>query len=114
MYMENSTIIILAIILFILILLNNITIIATPNNQRANCSQTAFGCCPDGVNSRVNFYGTNCPGYRPGPGYPLHPETAPAQQPKQIGGCAGTRYGCCANNYTPKIDNNGSNCLGAK
>jgi hypothetical protein len=112
--MDSSTIIILAIILFILILLNNITVIVNHNDSQApqgNCSQTAFGCCPDGVNSRVNYYGTNCPGYRPGPGYPLHPEPAP---PKQIGGCAGTRYGCCANNSTSKVDINGSNCLGAK
>ena len=109
--MDSSTIIILAIILFILILLNNITVIVNHNDPQANCSQTAFGCCADGVNSRVNFYGTNCPGYRPGPGYPLHPETEP---PKQIGGCAGTRYGCCADNSTSKVDSKGSNCLGAK
>ena len=108
--MDTSVIIILAVILFILIILNHITIIKTPNVQ-GNCSQTAFGCCADGVNSRVNYYGTNCPGYRPGPGYPLHPETVP---PKQIGGCAGTRYGCCADNSTSKVDSNGSNCLGAK
>ena len=109
--MDRSTIIILAIILFILILLNNITVIVNHNDPQGTCSQTAFGCCPDGVNSRVNYYGTNCPGYRPGPGYPLRPETVP---PKQIGGCAGTQYGCCANNSTPKVDSNGSNCLGSK
>ena len=74
--MDKTLIIILAIILFILIFLNNVNIGTTPNNnpnpQHANCSQTEFGCCPDGVNSKVNFNGTNCPGYRPGPGYPIH------------------------------------------
>jgi len=71
----NTTfiIIILGIILFILVILNNITIITTKttNGVQGNCSQTAFGCCPDGVNSKVNFYGTNCPPYNPGPGYPV-------------------------------------------
>ena len=52
--MDSSTIIILAIILFILILLNNITVVVNHNDPQGNCSQTAFGCCPDGVNSRVN------------------------------------------------------------
>ena len=73
--MDKTVIIILTIILLLLILLNNINIDTTPNNpnpQQANCSQTEFGCCPDGVNSKVNFNGTNCPGYRLGPGYPIH------------------------------------------
>ena len=70
-------IIILGIILFILIMLNHITIISPTTtttssnaaNEQGNCSQTAFGCCPDGINSKINFYGTNCPAYNPGPGY---------------------------------------------
>ena len=131
--MDSSIIIILAIILLILIALNNITIITNPSVQQAGCSQTAFGCCPDGVNSKINYYGTNCPGYRPSPGYlpnPYGPPPPPPPQPippppqpipppppgpgprppKPIGGCAGTRYGCCPNNYTPKINPQGSNC----
>jgi len=114
--MENSTlIIILAIILLIIIALNHITIITDVPTQ-GSCSQTAFGCCPDGINSKINFYGTNCPGYRPYPGYPIVPTPIPQpapspSPPKPIGGCAGTRYGCCPNNYTPKINQQGSNCL---
>lgn len=116
--MDNTLIIVLAIILLILIILNNITIVTTTTTTvpQATCSQTTFGCCPNGVDSKVNFYGTNCPGYRPPPGYPPTPTPAPAPAPapappKPIGGCAGTQYGCCPNNYTPKINTQGSNCL---
>jgi hypothetical protein len=113
--MDNTVIIILGIILLVLIILNHITIITTTTSE-ANCSQTAFGCCPDGVNSKVNFYGTNCPGYRPGPGYYPTPNIPPPPgpgplPPKPVGGCAGTRYGCCPNNQTPKINPQGSNCV---
>ena len=115
--MDNTVIIILGVILLVLIILNHITIIQTTTTSQATCSQTTFGCCPDGVNSKVNFYGTNCPGYKPGPGYyptPYVPPPPPGPgplPPKPIGGCAGTRYGCCPNNQTPKIDEKGSNCL---
>jgi hypothetical protein len=116
--MGNTIIIILGIILLVLIILNHITIVTTTNTSRqGNCSQTTFGCCPDGINSKINFYGTNCPGYNPGPGYkptppppPPPPGPGPAP-PKPIGGCAGTRYGCCPNNQTPKINQQGSNCI---
>ena len=110
--MNNKIIIILGIVLLIFIILNHITIITTTSEQ-GNCSQTAFGCCPDGVNSKINFYGTNCPKYKPGPGY--YPNRPPYVQapppPKPIGGCVGTEYGCCPNNKTPKINQQGSNCL---
>jgi len=114
--MDNTVIIVLGIILILLIVLNHITIIQTTNNSpQGNCSQTAFGCCPDGVNSKANYYGTNCPGYRPGPGYyppPPPPPPGPGPMPpKPIGGCAGTRYGCCPNNQTAKINPQGSNCV---
>ena len=113
--MASTIIVILAVVLFILIALNHITFISvTPPTPApspySNCSQTAFGCCPDGVNSKINFYGTNCPGYRP---LPPHPTPGPGpgpRPPKPIGGCACTRYGCCPNNYTAKIDTYGSNC----
>ncbi len=108
--MDSSVIIILAIALILLILLNHITIMPAPIvPPYANCSQTMFGCCPDGVNSKINFFGTNCQGYRPSPTPEPIPGPGP-RPPKSIGGCAGTRYGCCPNNYTPKVDTQGSNC----
>jgi hypothetical protein len=99
--MDTTIIIILGIILLLLIILNHVTIITNTNarDNTANCSKTTFGCCPNGVNSKINYFGTNCPGYR---------QRLP---PKQIGGCAGTRYGCCQNNQTPKHNERGSNCL---
>jgi hypothetical protein len=127
--MDSSIITVLAIILLILIVLNHITIISPTTSTNASCSQTSFGCCPNGVDSKVNYYGTNCPGYQPGPGYQppqpyvppplpppppqpyLPPPPTPGPAPKPIGGCAGTRYGCCPNNTTPKINEQGSNCL---
>jgi hypothetical protein len=117
--MDSSIITVLAIILLILILLNHITIISTTispatSSSNASCSQTNFGCCPNGVDSKINYYGTNCPGYQPGAGYqPPQPYVPPPPTPgpKPIGGCAGTRYGCCPNNITPKINQQGSNCL---
>lgn len=116
--MDNSIIIVLAIILLVLIVLNHITIYSTTTSENASCSQTTFGCCPNGVDSKINFYGTNCPGYRPGPGYypsryipPPAPGPVPGPVPRPIGGCAGTRYGCCPNNSTPKINEQGTNCI---
>jgi hypothetical protein len=102
--MDSIIIIVLAIILLALIILNNIKIDKTDNttNRTAHCSQTTFGCCPNGVDSKINYYGANCPGYKPGPSLPSK---------KPIGGCAGTRYGCCPDNNTPKFDQSGSNCL---
>ena len=121
--MDSSIITVLAIILLILIVLNHITIISPTiisptKSTNASCSQTNFGCCPNGVDSKINYYGTNCPGYQPGPGYQPPPPPPspyvpppPVPGPKPIGGCAGTRYGCCPNNNTPKINQQGSNCL---
>ena len=74
--MDKSLIIILAVILLILVLLNNLSVflpnteVHTNNYNQGNCSQTIFGCCPDGINSKINFHGTNCPNYNPGAGYP--------------------------------------------
>jgi hypothetical protein len=77
--MDNITIIIiLGIIAIIFIILNHITVVTTTTttNKQGNCSQTAFGCCPDGVNSKINYHGSNCPQYNAGPGYPP-PGTVP-------------------------------------
>lgn len=74
--MDKSLIIILAVILLILVLLNNLSLVVpntqvhTVNYPQGNCSQTTFGCCPDGINSKIDFHGTNCPKYNPGAGYP--------------------------------------------
>lgn len=76
--MDKSLIIILAVILFILMLLNNLNMGTTRMfyENQGDCRETTYGCCPDGVNSKINFYGTNCPNYNPGAGYP-HPVYKP-------------------------------------
>ena len=106
----NKIIIILLVILIILVIMNHISINVTKtSNIQGKCSQTIYGCCPDGVNSKINFYGTNCPSYNPGPGY--LPTVNNMIYSKSIGGCAGTRYGCCPNGITVKVDAIGSNCI---
>jgi hypothetical protein len=90
----DSIIIILGIILLILVGLNHVIIIRTNNK----CSNTTYGCCPDGITSKMNFYGTNC--YSP----------TPVPVPINVGGCAGTRYGCCPDGLRPKMNLQGSNC----
>jgi len=125
--MDTSLIIILAIVLLILIVLNHITIITSPDIEHPTCSLTAYGCCPNGIDSKLNYYGSNCPGYKTTPGYaapppPPSPYMPPPPQPiplpapgptppKPIGGCSGTQYGCCPDNVTPKINTPGSNCI---
>jgi hypothetical protein len=70
----GTIIFILAAVLIILAILNyvkytNALSSSSTTTSSASCSQTTFGCCPNGVDSKINFYGTNCPGYVPGPGY---------------------------------------------
>ena len=104
--MESTLIIVLGIILVALIILNNIKVIPTPTptpTPIGGCAGTQYGCCPDGITTKMNAYGTNC---QPSP-YP--PPPPPPPQPL-IGGCAGTRYGCCPDNVTPKFNPQGSNC----
>jgi hypothetical protein len=101
--METVVLVILGAILVLLLVLNHVTVIETTNVVVQKCAQTTFGCCPDGVTSKVNYYGTNCPGFVPQP--------APAPSPpKPIGGCAGTRYGCCPDGTTSRADVFGTNC----
>ena len=141
--MDTTIILVLAIILGALFVLNNIKLVnttTTEDEHLASCSQTPFGCCPNGVDSKIDFYGTNCPAYNPIPGLspvvtptvvvgnPMLPAAnnnttvvvtnPPVVRPARpvgslapIGGCAGTRYGCCADNQTQKRDAIGSNCL---
>lgn len=86
--METKWLIILTIILFILIILNHLYLIQptqpisntlltseqsisnqfgymqtpkTCSNLPGCCSLTQYGCCPDGINSRINQMGSNCP-----------------------------------------------------
>jgi hypothetical protein len=76
--MDSKIIIVLAIILFILIILQHVSTISTSSNPTSQqfgyiqspsncsnvpgcCSLTQYGCCPDGVNSRENVNGSNCP-----------------------------------------------------
>ena len=81
--MDSKILIILDIILFIFIILNHVSVVVTPSSSSENdsisdqfgyiqtpsncsnvpgcCSLTQHGCCPDGVNSRIDTLGTNCP-----------------------------------------------------
>ena len=34
------------------------------DNIQGTCADTHFGCCPDGVNSKDNIFGSNCPSYK--------------------------------------------------
>ena len=89
--MDSKILIILAIILFILVILNHVSVVMTPSSSEKEyspssekeyspseqfgyiqtpsncsnvpgcCSLTQYGCCPDGVNSRTDALGSNCP-----------------------------------------------------
>jgi len=78
--MDKVIIIILTIILLLLVILNHLSIsvnTTNSNNSQGKCSETKFGCCPDGINSRINARGTNCPVYQAGPGYPYQKKYPP-------------------------------------
>lgn len=87
--MDETIIIGLAIILLLCIILYNLHSLKEDEydqdnkNPQGNCSQTAFGCCPDGMNSKMNYYGSNCPAYNPSPGYEYTSPQQPVSQPQQ-------------------------------
>lgn len=56
------------------------------------CAGSRWGCCDDGVTSRLDQEGSNCPSI-------------------VTGGCAGTKFGCCPDGKTAKADQSGSNCF---
>jgi len=63
------------------------------------CGGTIYGCCDDMTTPRENWYGTNCPGYRPSP-----------TPPTPVGACATTKYGCCPGSTTIARNKHGTNC----
>jgi hypothetical protein len=77
--MDAYIIVVLLLALWLLLMLNSGSIRITTDDDndphgnqyefQGNCSQTQFGCCPDGVNSKMNFKGTNCPRYNTNQGY---------------------------------------------
>jgi hypothetical protein len=85
--MDETIIIGLAIILLLCIILYNLHSLKEQEydqdykNPQGNCSQTAFGCCPDGYNSKMNYDGSNCPAYNPDPGYEYTSQQQPVSQP---------------------------------
>lgn len=74
------------------------------------CGGSRYGCCDDMTTIRANWYGTNCPDYKPRP-RPTPPPTPPTP-PTPVGGCTSMPLGCCPGSTTiAKIDTKGSNCL---
>jgi hypothetical protein len=88
--MDETIIIGLVIILLLFIILYNLQSLQEDEydqdykTPQGNCSQTAFGCCPDGYNSKSNYNGSNCPAYNPGPGYEYTPPKKPTTQPRIV------------------------------
>lgn len=65
----------------------NILNVDIPECLIGGCPGTQFGCCCDGITSKVDEEGSNC-----------------------IGGCCGTQFGCCPYSTKAKEDKEGSNC----
>jgi hypothetical protein len=64
-----------------------------PHEQRVGgCNGTRYGCCSDGITTKVDEAGTNCEGYVPP--------------------CGESIYGCCSDGITTKVDEAGTNCKG--
>jgi hypothetical protein len=79
---DINTILILFLVLVILFMILthvNVDFYNYPTTMNGKCSETKFGCCPDGSNSKIDFNGTNCPPYNPGAGY--YPSSTPVAGP---------------------------------
>ena len=98
--METTWLFIIAGIIVLFFLLSHTIYITTSNvptsstaqsMNRPVCGTTPYGCCPDGINYKMNFMGSNCPsspqnpytvGSNTGPNpYLKSPVTQPVQMP---------------------------------
>ena len=46
---------------------NTAKMVTAYDDTQGTCAETHFGCCPDGINSKMNIFGSNCAGYKPVP-----------------------------------------------
>lgn len=89
---QNIIFIILCVIILLFIwikLIDNSNYIKNTSNTSsssvASCSQTYYGCCPNGVDSKLNILGTNCPPYKvPNGNQPIPSGTTVIVQPVVI------------------------------
>ena len=85
-----------------------------PYPHIGGCGGTRYGCCNDMTTPRRNWYGTNCPDYkpRPRPRPDPKPTPKPPTPPTPVGGCTSMPHGCCPGSTSiAKIDAKGSNCI---
>jgi len=69
-----------------------------PSYTHTHAHRYNYGYCPDGVTSRTDIHGYNCPA------------AIPSWIPPHPWGCAASEYGCCPNGVIARIDTRGSNC----
>lgn len=75
--MDNQTIILSVFLFLILTILIIFVAVELANGKRptpviGGCEGTRWGCCPDGVTAKINWWGSNCSGgsINPAPLYP--------------------------------------------